>query len=558
MLDELGGSRYFTKLDLRAGYHQIRVAEEDVHKTAFRTHHGHYEYLVMPFGLCNAPSTFQSMMNTIFQPYLRKFVLVFFNDILVYSRTWTEHLVHLKRVLEVLTFHDFHIKPSKCSFGEATVEYLGHIISADGVQVDQSKISTMQQWPKPSTITELRGFLGLTGYYRKFVKNYGTIARPLTEMTRKGGFRWTAEAESAFTELKEAMTKTPVLALPNFEVIFEVHTDASDVGIGAVLVQEGKPLAYLSKALGPKKLEWSVYVKEMMAIVEAVQVWRPYLLGRKFRIVTDQQPLKHMLEQRIITPEQQRFVSKLMGFEFEIMYRPGRQNSVADALSRRTDGPQLQAVTGPIWGIWDSLREASETDTKISEKRQQLLENNPLSEDYEWRDGLLFYKGKVWVPKLNSLRHELIKHFHDSRYGGHSGVYRTWARMACSFTWAGMKNNVQQYVLSCDTCQHIKSDSRRPSGLLQPLPVPEHLWEDVTMDFVEGLPTSNGYNGILVVVDRLSKYTHFIPLVHPYTAKSVARLFVEYVVKLHGLPRSIITDRDRIFISNFWREFFKM
>lgn len=181
----------------------------------------------------------------------------------------------------------------------------------------------MQDWPQPRTLTELRGFLGLTGYYRKFVRNYGTIARPLTEMTKKDGFHWTKSSKAAFKELKQAMTTTPVLAMPNFNEIFEVHTDASDVGIGAVLVQTGRPLAFLSKALGQRKLEWSTYVKEMMAVIEAVRLWRPYLMGRKFRIVTDQQPLKHMLEQRIVTPEQQKFVAKLMGYDFEIIYRPG-------------------------------------------------------------------------------------------------------------------------------------------------------------------------------------------------------------------------------------------
>lgn len=170
----------------------------------------------------------------------------------------------------------------------------------------------------------------------------------------------------------------------------------------------------------------------------------------------------------------------------------------------------------------------------------------------------MFFKGKVWVPNSNSIRLVLIKHFHDSRCGGHSGIYQTWARMAASFIWPGMKSEVREYVLQCDVFQCVKSDSRRSSGILQPLPIPEQIWEDVTMDFIEGLPVSNVFNGLIVVVDRLSKYAHFIPLVNPYTAKSIAWLFVEYVIKLHGIPRSIITDRDRIFISNFWKEFFKM
>lgn len=304
MLDKLGGSHYFSKLDLRAGYHQIRVADADIAKTAFRTHQGQYEYVVMPFGLCNAPSTFQGTMNKIFHEHLRKFVLVFFDDILVYSRTWEDHLNHLRQVLSILAEHQFHVKLSKCAFGQKSVEYLGHVISEEGIRVNQNKIKAMLEWPQPKNLTALRGFLGLTGYYQKFVKDYGTIARPLTEMTKKGGFKWTEQRRMAFENLMQAVTTTPVLTMPNFDEMFEVHTNASDVGIGAVLVQKGRPLVYLSKALGPRKLEWSTYVKEMMAVIEAVRLWRPYLLGRKFRLVMDQQPLKHMLEQRIITPEQ--------------------------------------------------------------------------------------------------------------------------------------------------------------------------------------------------------------------------------------------------------------
>ncbi|CAA0834237.1 Uncharacterized mitochondrial protein AtMg00860, partial [Striga hermonthica] len=331
MLDELAGSRYFSKLDLRAGYHQIRLHKADIPKTAFCTHQGHYEYLVMPFGLCNAPSTFQFAMNSIFNEYLRKFVLVFFDDILVYSKSWVEHLEHLRLVLEVLEANSFHIKPSKCSFGQEMVEYLGHFITYEGVKVDPRKIEAMVDWPKPTSLTQLQGFLGLMGYYRKFVKDYGrcltqlqgflgltsyyrkfvkdyeTIAKPLTEMTKKGGFTWNKASEEAFEKLKGAMTTRPVLAMPRFDVLFEVHTDVSDIGIGAVLVQEGRPLAYLSKALGTTRLGLSVYVKEMLAVVEAVRCWRPYLLGRRFLIVTDQQPLKHLLEQRIVTSEQQKF-----------------------------------------------------------------------------------------------------------------------------------------------------------------------------------------------------------------------------------------------------------
>jgi hypothetical protein len=301
MLDELYGAAFFTKLDLRSGYHQVRVNPLDIHKTAFRTHNGHYEYLVMPFGLCNAPSTFQAVMNSIFRPYLRKFVLVFFDDILIYSPNWTMHIEHVKTAFEILRHHQFFIKLNKCVFGQQEVEYLGHIVTSQGVKADKGKIQSMLNWPCPTNVSELRGFLGLTGYYRKFVRNYGIIARPLTNLLKKGLFRWTEEADAAFLALKQAMTSTPTLAMPNFNEPFVIETDASGTGIGAVLTQHGRPIAFMSRALGVTKLSWSTYAKEMLAIVQAIRLWRPYLLGRKFFIHTDHCSLKYLMEQRIVT-----------------------------------------------------------------------------------------------------------------------------------------------------------------------------------------------------------------------------------------------------------------
>jgi hypothetical protein len=362
MLDELHGAAYFTKLDLRAGYHQVRVQPSYIHKTAFRTHNGHYEYLVMPFGLSNAPSTFQAIMNAIFRPHLRKFILVFFDDILIYSPTWEMHLHHVTQTLDILKQQQFYLKASKCAFGKQELEYLGHIVSHQGVKVDSNKIEAMVAWPQPANISELRGFLGLTGYYRKFVRNYGLIAWALTNLLKKGQFSWNAEAEEAFQTLKKAMTTTPILAMPNFNDTFIVETDASGNGIGAVLQQQGKPIAFMSRALGVSKCSWSTYAKEMLAVVEAICVWRPYLLGQHFIIQTDQRSLKYLLEQRITTPEQQKWVAKLLGYDYEIQYRPGRENSAADALSRRPASPTLHNLFVPQLAIWEEIKHAATTD----------------------------------------------------------------------------------------------------------------------------------------------------------------------------------------------------
>ncbi|CAL1394368.1 unnamed protein product [Linum trigynum] len=554
MLDELYGAKYFTRLDLRAGYHQIQMDEADVHKTAFRTHNGHYEYLVMPFGLCNAPSTFQAAMNDLFRLVLRKHVLVFFDDILIYSRTWDDHLEHVKTTLALLRQHHYYVKFSKCAFGLQELEYLGHLISDRGVRVDPKKVQAMTEWPIPKNVTALRGFLGLTGYYRKFVKNYGEIARPLTDLLRKGGFRWTPAADHAFSALKEALVSTPTLAMPNFDLPFVIEADASGKGVGAVLSQQGHPIAYMSKTLGPAKEAWSTYRKEMYAITQAVQQWRPYLLGQKFHIYTDQRSLKYLLDQRVATPDQHKWVSKLLGFDYELHYRTGASNRAADALSRMGEGEQLHAMTSPIATVWDEVRAAIHSNPYLQAVKAKALSETP--GHYAFRAGLVYYRDRVVLPPLSSLVTTILQEFHDSPMGGHSGAQRTLARVARHFYWPQMGKAVRDYIASCDVCQRVKTETLSPAGLLQPLPIPCQVWEDISMDFVEGLPISGGRSVLFVVVDRLTKYAHFMTLSHPYSARSVVEEFINEVVRHHGLPTSIVCDRDAIFVSKFWKEFF--
>lgn len=271
LLDELNGARIFSKLDLRSGYHQIRMAEKDVHKTAFRTHLGHYEYQVMPFGLTNDPATFQSLMNHVLAPFLRRFVLVFFDDILIYSKTRAEHLEHVKLVMQALQDNHLVIKLKKCAFGLASVSYLGHVISQDGVATDPKKVGKIKNWPTPKDVTDVRKFLGMTGYYRRFIQGYGTICRPIHDMLKKNGFQWGADQTTAFETLKHKLRTSPVLALPDFDQAFTIEADACGVGIGAVLMQGGRPIAFFSKALGPKAAGQSIYEKEAMAILEALK-----------------------------------------------------------------------------------------------------------------------------------------------------------------------------------------------------------------------------------------------------------------------------------------------
>jgi len=310
------------------------MAAEDVHKTAFKTHSGHYEYLVMPFGLTNAPATFQGLMNTMFQEFLRKFVLIFFDDILVYSTCLADHLVHLYQVLSTLRTHSLFAKKSKCYFGVTRVEYLGHFITEEGVTTNPAKIIAVQQWALPQSVKQLRGFLGLAGYYRRFVNQYSTIAKPLHDMLKKDGFSWPEEAKCAFQKLKTQLSTAPVLALPNFSKDFVLEVDASGQGVGAVLMQDRHPIAYISRSFNQQQQALLTYEKELLGVVFAVQKWRHYLLPKKFTIRTDHQSLKYILDQRLSTAFQQRWLIKLIELDFNIEYKQGRENVAADVLSR--------------------------------------------------------------------------------------------------------------------------------------------------------------------------------------------------------------------------------
>ncbi|CAH9105349.1 unnamed protein product [Cuscuta europaea] len=527
----------------------------DTHKTAFRTHEGHYEYLVMPFGLTNAPSTFQSLMNEVLRPFLRKFALVFFDDILVYSKTKEEHKEHLRKVLGALKKNHLVANQKKCSFGQKQLNYLGHIISEDGVAADPEKIEAMKNWNIPKDLKELRGFLGLTGYYRRFVRGYSKIAAPLTVLLKKDGFIWNEMGTEAFQNLKEAMISLPVLRVPDFNKMFVIETDASGKGLGAVLMQEGGPLAYMSKQLSPKYLNKSVYEKELMAIVFAIQKWRPYLLERSFEVHTDQRSLKYLTEQKAMGEDQQRWIAKLMGYNFTIRYKPGIENKAADALSRKYSYAAISTVTCQEW---EGLEEELEKDPKWGETMQKMLIQPDKYPDYKRKGGLLYYKGRLILPKGSHRILIILKEYHDSAIGGHSGYFRTMKRISNLFFWVGMRTDIKDYIQGCDTCQRNKYQVLKPAGLLQPLPIPEQVWTDVSMDFIGGLPKSQGKDTILVVVDRLTKFSHFIPLAHPYNAKGVAEIFIQEVVRIHGFPKSIVSDRDSLFLSSFWSELFRL
>ncbi|GKC68033.1 transposon Tf2-12 polyprotein [Tanacetum coccineum] len=555
LLDELYGATIYSKLDLRSGYHQIRVREQDICKTAFRTHEGHYEFVVMPFGLTNAPATFQSLMNDLFRPHLRKFVLVFFDDILVYSKNLDDHLQHLSTVLEILATNRLYAKITKCCFGVSKVNYLGHVISSSGVAVDQSKVQAVLDWPTPKNAKGVRGFLGLAGYYRKFIKHFGTMAAPLHKLVGKTPFIWDSVTEKAFQQLKQSLTTTPTLGLPDWSKSFTVECDASGVGIGAILTQQGRPIAYYSAPLKGSMLAWSTYEKEMLAIVKAVRKWKSYLLGRPFVVKTDHISLKYLLDQRVSTPAQARWLPKLMGYDFRVEYKRGVTNIGADALSRQPEFSFL-AVSHVTAGWWAELQQEVKQDTYY----HNLPEGFPTKfrSHLVQRDGVWFRGDVILLSPTSSLISKVLQHFHASPEGGHFGFHKTLARVKGSFWWSGIKDGVKRFIHDCHVCQRFKTESCRPAGLLQPLPIPSRIWEDISMDFIEGLPPSNGFTTIMVVVDRLSKYAHFVLIRHPFTAATIAKEFMSHIVKLHGIPSTIVSDRDKVFISSFWQALFKL
>ena len=411
-----------------------------MHKTAFQTHEGHYKFLGMPFGLTNAPATFQALMNKVFQPCLRKFVLIFFDDILVYSKDPDQHVKHLEVVLKVLRENRLYAKLSKCSFAQQRIEYLGHMISSEGVSMEEGKIKDVLDWPTPNSVKALRGFLGLTGYYKRFIKHYGIICRPVTDLLKKDGFCWNEQADAAFKKLKQIMCTSPVLRLPDFERPFVIETDASNGGIGAVLQQDSHPIAYLSRALSTRNLDLSVYEKELMALVLAVTKWRHYLVGHHFIIKTDHQSLKYLLEQKLTTPLQHKWLTKLLGLDYEIQYKKGSDNTAADALSRKTfcgqeDQPEnsLLAISAvkPKW--MEELYRSYEGDEHWQSVIAQCLLDSHTHSDYQILDGIIKYKGKLVVGLANDIRSSLLKAVHDTALGGHSGQMGTYQKLKVVF-----------------------------------------------------------------------------------------------------------------------------
>ncbi|GJR87407.1 reverse transcriptase domain-containing protein [Tanacetum coccineum] len=568
LFDQLQGSSIYSKIDLRSGYHQLRVREEDILKTAFRTRYGHYEFQVMPFGLTNAPAVFMDLMNRVCKPYLDKFVIVFIDDILIYSKSKKEHEGHLRQILKLLKKEELYAKFSKCEFWIPRVQFLGHVIDCQGIHVDPAKIESIKDWASPKTPTEIRQFLGLAGYYRRFIEGFSKIAKTMTKLTQKGvKFDWSDKQETAFQLLKQKLCSAPILALPEGSEDFIAYCDASKKGLGAVLMQREKVISYASRQLKIHEKNYTTHDLELGAVVFALKMWRHYLYGTKCTVFTDHKSLQHILDQKDLNMRQRRWLELLSDYDCEIRYHPGKANVVADALSRKEREPlRVRALVMTI-GLdlpEQILRAQTEARKPENIKKEDvggiLVENSKdpeklTTEKLEPRtDGTICLNSRSWLPCYGDLRIVIMHESHKSKYSIHSGSNKMYQDMKKLYWWPNMKANIATYVSKCLTCAKVKAEHKRPSGLLVQPDIPEWKWDNITMDFVTKLPkSSQGYDTIWVIVDRLTKSAIFMPMREVDPLDKLARMYLKEVVTKHGIPVSIICDRDPRFSSNFWK-----
>ncbi|KAJ9511604.1 hypothetical protein QJQ45_007365 [Haematococcus lacustris] len=635
LFDKLSGCTVFSSLDLQAGYNQIRITPEDVPKTAFRTPDGHYQFKVLSFGLCNAPATFQRVMNDAFAPVLNQCALVYLDDILVMSKSVDEHLKHLRKVFDLLRLNKLFAKQSKCEFMRTTLKFLGHVIFAGAIAVDPESISS---WPVPQSLQQLQSFLGAANFVRKFVHNFSVLAAPLTDLCGKAGdsflwHNWPADELKAFASLKAAVAQVPMLRLPDHTQPFQVYCDASLQGVGAVLMQDGYPLAYLSKKLSSAERNYTTGEQELLALITACKEWRCYLEGVPFTLFTDHKPLTALPTQKVLSRRQARWMEFLSRFTFDLQYLPGDANP-ADPLSRIPAGPQDCAMVCVVTTRRQAKQSLERGEVRAAQALPQVppvgtpsnaptavdalaprptVSDNPVAAHHsrlpeleapsaadtsvhypaapahplELADHLVhgyrldpaftaeadlsgMYmddhglwrrtgKGTVMVPNDPELREYILHEMHDAAYAGHVGITKTLERLSRVFYWDTMRADVRHYVTTCDACQRDKSSTLKPGGLLNPLSIPDYRWESVSMDLITKLPSaSHGFDAICVFVDRLSKMVHFVPCKESMNAKGFARLFVDNVFKLHGLPKDMVSDRGPHFHNTFWHHVQKL
>lgn len=574
--DRLCGMNVFTTLDLKAAYNLIRIKEGHEWKTAFRTKFGLYEYLVMPFGLTNAPAAFQRMITNVLREYLDIFVVCYLDDILIFSKNEEEHTEHVHKTLQALEDANLLVEPAKSKFHAQEVTFLGHEISPGEIRMDRRKLSAIRNWKEPKNVKEVQSFLGFANYYRKFLKNFGKIATPLTNLTRKDAtFTWEENAQQAFDEIKDLILSEPVLKMFDPTRPVELETDSSDFALGAQIGQrddEGRlhPVAFYSHKLHGAELNYPIYDKEFLAIVNAFKEFRHYLRGSQHRVTvyTDHKNISHFAKTQELSRRQLRYAEELSGFDYIIIHRKGSENGRADAISRRPDldtgktqiKEQLLHFT-PDGHLEQKYIAATwkKPQAKQISNLYKVEQGNPLLRQIQEYNEQLPNSQKTDKQQVpEELRKPLVQQIHEHRLHGHSGINKTLERVKTTYAFPRVRNTVQEVLRECNTCAQIRARRHKPYGLLQPLPVAERPWDSITMDFITKLPLSEDpvtgvhYDSILLIIDTFSKFAHYIPYQENTNAEQFAYIFYDNIVGLHGIPTKILSDRGPPFFSKFW------
>ena len=574
ILETLSESRIYTKLDLRSGFWAISLDEKTQEKTAFTTHLGLFEWLVLPFGLSNSPSCFQRYLQQVLNDYLWRFVLVFIDDICIFSKTTEEHEIHVQKVLERLDKHNLRLNPSKCEFSTDQITYLGHVITPEGLKPDPEKIMAVKEFPVPRRLKDVRSFLGLSSYYRRFIKGYAQLAKPMNILLEKDQpFIWSEECQKAFDTLKEKLITPPIIShfIPGLPII--LYTDACGYAIGGILAQlkEGKEhvIAYISKSLTKEQMKYSVCELEALAILWSIQKLRHYLYGAKFTIKTDNHSLCYLMKMKDVSGRLARWSLILQGYDFDIAYKSGKLHTNCDCISRYPfEKPDPDIDDFAMLLIEDlNIAEKQQKDTWCKEIVRQLTENKNKKYliNYEIKNGLLYRvtqddsQRKIYllcVPK--KLRRKILTELHDSPMSGHLGFLRTYTKLRERFFWRKIENSVRQYCRNCRSCQLMKGVRGLPYGDLNSIKYPRFAWEFIGMDIAGSLnvtPRKNRY--IIVVIDYYTRYIEMAPLKN-MKSQTIADFFVNNIVVRYGAVKTVLTDLGRSFKSDFIEDVFKL